>query len=90
MSFPYIELNSRETRLRQRAHLFSTLHQWMVSIQGQLEISLLSVTPDLSTNGLSADLGDWIAETTNPIDEMVSTIQPQPDMESTVVMAHPE
>ena len=40
-------------------------------------------------DGLSPGLGDWIVETTNPIDEMVSTAQPQPDLESTVVVPDP-
>ena len=33
--------------------------------------------------------GDWVVKTTNPIDEMVSTTQPQSDLESTVVIPDP-
>ena len=69
--------------------LVPTLDQVAVSIQGQVQISLLRIPPDLGTDGLPPGLGDWIVETTNPIDEMVSTAQPQPDLESTVVVPHP-
>ena len=64
-------------------------HQWARSIQVQVQISLLHVPPDLGTDGLPPGLGDWIVETTDPIDEMVSTTQPRSDLESTVVISHP-
>ena len=70
--------------------LVSTLDQGAVSIQGQVQISLLRIPPDLDTDGLPPGLGDRIVETTDPIDEMVSSIQPQPDFESTVVIPKPQ
>ena len=50
---------------------------------------LLVIPPDLRTEGLSPGLDDSIAERTKAIDEMVSTTQPQSDLESTVVVSHP-
>ena len=35
-------------------------------------------------------MGNWIVETTNSINEMVTSIQPQPDLGRTVVVTHPE
>ena len=55
----------------------------------KFQIPLLGISPDLGTDGLPPRLGNWIVETTNPIDEMVTPIQPQPDLESTVVVPHP-
>ena len=69
--------------------LVSTLDRGAVSIQGQVQISLLRIPPDLGTDGLPTGLGDRIVETIDPIDELVSSIQPQPDLESTVVVPHP-
>ena len=69
--------------------MVSPLHQWAVSIQGQVQISLLGIPPDLSTGGLSPGLGDWIVETTKAIGEMVPPVEPQPDLESTIVVPHP-
>ena len=69
--------------------LVSTLDQGAVSIQGQVQISLLRIPPDLGTDGLPPGLGNWIVKTTDPIDEMVTPIQPQPDLESTVVVPDP-
>ena len=68
--------------------LISTLHQWAVSIQRQVQIALLGIPPDLGIDGLSPGLGDWIIPTPEAIDEMVPPIQPQPDLESTVVVLH--
>ena len=34
-------------------------------------------------------LSNWIFEATNPIDEMVPPVEPQPDLESSVVVPHP-
>ena len=45
---------------------------------------MISSKPDLSSDGL----GDWIVKATEAIDEMVTTIKPQPDLESTVVTSH--
>ena len=45
--------------------------------------------PDFSADGLPLGLNDWIIKTTKAIDEMVTPIQPQPDLESTVVVSHP-
>ena len=50
---------------------------------------LLGITPDLGTDGLLPSFGDWIVGTTDPIDEMVSSTNPQPDLESTIVISHP-
>ena len=69
--------------------LVSTLDQRAESIQGQVQISLLRIPPDLRADGLSPGLGDWVVKTTDPIDEMVSSTQPQPDLESTVVVPDP-
>ena len=64
-------------------------HQWARSIQGQVQIPLLDISPDLGTDGLPPGLGDWVVKTTDPIDEMVSPSQPQPDLESNVVVPDP-
>ena len=69
--------------------LISTLHQWAVSIQGQVQISLLGIPPDLSADGLPPGLGDWIIPTPKALDAMVPPIEPQPDLESTVVVPNP-
>ncbi len=50
---------------------------------------LLGIPPDLGTDGLPPGLGDGIVKASKAIDEMVPTIQPQPDLESTVVVPHP-
>ena len=44
---------------------------------------------DLRVDGLPPGLGDWIIKATKAIDEMVPPVQPQPDLESTVVVPHP-
>ena len=41
------------------------------------------------TNGLPPGLGNWIIPTPEAVNEMVPTIEPQPDLESTVVVPHP-
>tara|TARA_B100000925_G_C21568183_1_gene286626 strand:+ start:77 stop:280 length:204 start_codon:yes stop_codon:yes gene_type:complete len=52
-------------------------------------MSLLGTPPNQDRDGLLPGLGNWIVEMTDPIDEMVSTAQPQPDLESTVVVPDP-
>ena len=47
----------------------STHHQWAVSIQGQVQITLLGIPPDLRADGLSPGLGDWIIKATKAIDK---------------------
>ncbi|MDB4346318.1 hypothetical protein OAA48_00545, partial [bacterium] len=53
------------------------------------QISLLEIPPDLGTDDLPPGLGDWIIKATKAIDEIVSTIEPQPDLESTIVISQP-
>jgi len=60
--------------------LISSLIQTKVSIRVQAEISLLSIPPNLRTDSLPTGLGGGIVETTKGIDEMVPTIQLQPDL----------
>ena len=50
---------------------------------------LLGIPPDLRADGLSPGLGDWIIPTPEAVDEKIPPIQPQPDLESTVVVPHP-
>ena len=50
---------------------------------------LLVIQLDLSADGLCPGLGDWIVETTKAIDVMVPPLEPQPDLESTVVISQP-
>ena len=69
--------------------LVPTLHQWAVSIQGQVQIPLLGIPPDFSADGLPPGLGNWIIKASEAIDEMIPPIEPQPDLESTVVVPHP-
>ena len=69
--------------------LIPTLHSGAVSIQRQVQITLLGSAPDLSADGLSPGLGDWIVKATRAVDEMVLPIQRQPDLESSVVVPHP-
>ena len=50
---------------------------------------LLGIPPDLCADGLSPGLGDWIVKATKAVDKKVPPIQPQPDLESTVVVPYP-
>ena len=57
--------------------------------KGYVSVLLSQIPTDLSTDDLCPGLGDWIIPTPYAIDEMVPPIQPQPDLENTVVVPHP-
>ena len=55
----------------------------------KLQNPLLGIPPDLRADGLSPGLGDWIVKATKAVDEKVPPIQPQPDLDSAVVVPQP-
>ena len=70
----------------QQPHLL-TLDCWLVGEQGGIQYPLLVVTPDLSTDGGCFGAGDGVIPPADTVDEMVTTIQTQPDLHDAVVIA---
>jgi len=60
--------------------MIPSLHQRAISIQKQIPIPRLAITPALSADDLASDLGDWIVPTAQAIDEMIAPIEPHPDL----------
>ena len=69
--------------------LLCTLNEHKYTVVDYQEHYLDEIQFKIKPFGLPSGLGDRIIKAPEAIDEMVPTIQPQPVLESTVVVPHP-